>query len=200
MIAPPFTHAHYARRITRQYSQHNVRTRITLRRDGDIAPYRHYTRNNRTQYSNAAITPVIFARNNHTRGVHAHYPAARWTPAGAPGSRPTAVTPRNIRTPTLRPEIIARALRTHYPRHCPWRRATATSCLCASIHPAQKLFVPLCVHNSSAAARALPVGVPHRTWRLAIARGGSPPPRHAAPKNRRSPKRNRLLLYLLSEE
>ena len=62
-----------------------------------------------------------------TRITHAHYPAARWTPAGAPGSRPTAVTPRNIRTPTLRPEIIARALRTHYPRHCPLRRATATT-------------------------------------------------------------------------
>ena len=44
MLAPPFTHTHYPRALPG-------------RRDGDIAPYRHYTRVVRP-----AITPAIFAR------------------------------------------------------------------------------------------------------------------------------------------
>ena len=59
----PFSspYRHYARM---------VRTRITLRRDGDIAPYRHNARMVRTRITRAA----------------------RWLPVGAPDSRPTAIT------------------------------------------------------------------------------------------------------------
>ena len=82
-------------------------------------PMAHYARNIRTRGAHAhypaarwghralpPLRPAIFARNNHTRGVHgalrtAHYPRA--LPCGAMGtSRPTAITPaithRKIRT------------------------------------------------------------------------------------------------------
>ncbi len=69
------------------------------RRDGDIAPYRHYTRVVRTTMPHARALPPL-----HTRGAHAN--------------------PKK---------------------------------LCTPIHPAQKLFVPLCVKNShDHGARALP--------------------------------------------
>ena len=64
-------------------------------------------------------------------------------------------------------------------------RLSAPGCngLCASIQPAQKLFVPLCVKNFAHAA--IPHATPHRITRAArcphrpaahTARGGSPPP------------------------
>ena len=88
-------------------------TRITLghgamRRDGDIAPYRHYTRQIRTRITHRAL-PMATGR------------------CGAMVGRRAS-------------------------RLAPYRHYTRMECtienpknLCASIHPAQTLFVPLCV-------------------------------------------------------
>ena len=101
------------------------------RRDGDIAPYRHYTR---------AFSPP--------------HPAIPFRP------RPVAA----------RTAHVPRVVRTHPPKN-----------LCAPIHPAQKLFVPLCVKTSCStampmahAARGLHTRYSHAGCRRATARGGSP--------------------------
>ena len=107
---------------------------------------------------------------------------ARWSAAGPPGSRPTAITPE-YGAPQL-------------PEHITHSASPAVSHrLCASIHPAQKLFVPLCVNTShpriTRAARwghrALPplptrITHAHYPWGLPTARRGSRP-RAAQSKN-----------------
>ena len=106
-------------------SRRHLPTRIThghgtIRRDGDIAPYRHYTRKIRTARCVCALR---------TTTGHTH--------------RPRGALP----TPQKTPAVAHR--------------------LCAPIHPAQKLFMPLCVQHSRTritpglGARASPVRAPH---------------------------------------
>ena len=96
------THAHYlgheARVLPTQYSHAHYPGALPGRRDGDIAPYRHYTRGVRRHYA-----PAKFARALPGRITHGH--GSRAPPVGVPyppGSRPTAIAHawcawRNIR-------------------------------------------------------------------------------------------------------
>ena len=69
---------------------------------------------------------------------------ARCLAAGSPGSRRRAIARGGLP-----------------PRCAAWLPAPKN--LCVPIHPAQRLFVPLCVNNPriTRAARSLPVGAPH---------------------------------------
>ena len=142
-----------------------------MRRDGDIAPYRHAARGVRTamphaggavwcrgsaavggtgrralrSYRGRTETPPAklsacatchAARGVRTTTGHAHYSG------GAMGtSRPTAITHAKFArhyTPRITRCRAALVVRTRPPKNN----------LCAPIHPAQKLFVPLCVKTS----------------------------------------------------
>ncbi len=73
--------------LSRRHYTRKIRTRITLRRDGDIAPYRHYTRAGctaitHTHYARPRGTPLR-TRNSHaiTHGHEArHYAREIRTP------------------------------------------------------------------------------------------------------------------------
>ena len=91
------------------------------RRDGDIAPYRNYTRDNRTLCPRSFAAPR-YAILHYTREIPAmHCPWGLPTPGGAmsaagpPGSRPTAITPTTI------------ARYAHAPRRTPFLSAHAAS-------------------------------------------------------------------------
>ena len=115
-IAPP-RHRRGARLGIPQNSHDHGARALPGRRDEDIAPYRHYTREIRAAIS-ARVGRTPLRDNIRTQYSHANYPGA--LPCGAMvargGSppRPTAITHA----------IFARGV---LPRHCPWRLATAAT-------------------------------------------------------------------------
>ena len=86
-VLPPLrsrgARCHYARASSAAYYARALPTRITLRRDGDIAPYRHYTRVVRTHITH--------------RHTHRHYTREirPWGLPTLPASCPTAIYTRH---------------------------------------------------------------------------------------------------------
>ena len=132
---------------------------MAVGRDVPIAPPRH---------RRGARLGIVHFSHVHRSCPVAHYPAARWSAAGPPGSR--RHYPRALRTGTgrcgamgtSRPTAItlawgSRALRRPRaplapappgPHRKPSKSPPGPPGLCASIHPVPSLFVPLCVNHS----------------------------------------------------